>query len=408
MRPFASALLVVGCWLAPGAVQAQDWPQETPTLAGGRIAVGGELTVTVAPDDEGEFNVTDYSGNALQLVRVALSASVRPVDPLTLVAEVRAEGDTTGGPWSALPTALYLRVRPWRDRPIDLQIGRIPPVFGAAGRRVYAHNQVLIGYPLNWQYLTVLRPDSVPSTADELLSARGSYYGYSVGADGYARGVPLATAFRYDTGAEVRFGDERSPVSMSAALTAGTLSRPGMRDSNGGPQVSARAAFRPVMGLVAGVSFAEGRFLARQVKDSLPAASRERRYAQRTWGADVEYSRGYWLVRGELVSARWRLPALEAPRLDQPLRATGVTLEGQYRLTPRLTAAARVDRLSFSRVRGTYVEMPWDAPVTRVEAGVAFKLTRQLIARTSLQVNRRDRGGVRRAVVPTAQVTWWF
>ena len=35
-------------------------------------------------------------------------------------------------------------------------------------------------------------------------------------------------------------------------------------------------------------------------------------------------------------------------------------------------AGARVDRLSFSQLRGSYQTLPWDAPVTRVEAGVAW------------------------------------
>jgi hypothetical protein len=51
--------------------------------------------------------------------------------------------------------------------------------------------------------------------------------GYSVGDDGYARGVPLATAFRYDTGVEGRIGDDASLVSVAVALTNGTLSAPG-------------------------------------------------------------------------------------------------------------------------------------------------------------------------------------
>ena len=67
--------------------------------------------------------------------------------------------------------------------------------------------------PLIWQYLTILRPDAVPANADELIYARdaGWQSGYSVGDGDYARGVPLATAFRYDTGVEARFGDDAEP-----------------------------------------------------------------------------------------------------------------------------------------------------------------------------------------------------
>jgi hypothetical protein len=407
VRPILLAcLLTFGC-VAPRGAAAQGWPAETPTLAGGRIAFGGEITLTAAPDDTGDFNVTDYDRSALQLIRVGLTATIRPIERLTVVTELRAEGDTSGGPWNAIPAALYARVRPWREYPFDIQVGRIPPVFGAAGRRIYAHDNVLIGYPLEWQYLSVLRSDSVPSNADELLYARDAKYGYTVGAGAYERGMPLATAFRYDTGVEARLGDELWPVSVSAAITAGTLSRPGLRSGNGGPQFSTRVAFRPVIGLEAGVSFADGRFLADAVEEELPAAVRNERYAQRTWGADAEYSRGHWLVRAELVSARWNVPVLDRPWLDTPLRSTGLSVEGRYRLLPGLTVATRLDRLTYSGIQGTYVSGPWDAPLTRVETGVAYALTRQVIARVSVQVNDRDRGEVRRATVPAAQVTWW-
>src|SRR5438445_5776950 len=45
----------------------------------------------------------------------------------------------------------------------DVQIGRIPPTFGAFARRTYANDNPLIGYPLAYQYLTSLRADALRS-----------------------------------------------------------------------------------------------------------------------------------------------------------------------------------------------------------------------------------------------------
>ncbi len=399
---------------------AQTLPQETVSLAGGRVTVGGEATVTVAPDDDGQFNYTDYERSALQLLRLGVTASYRPFSRLSFLTELRAEGDTAGGEWTALPSAAYVRVRPWKDRAIDIQAGRIPPVFGAAGRRLYANDNVLIGYPLAWQYLTVLRTDAVPSNADQLLGARSAGWQpwYSVGTQGYARGVPLTTAFRYDTGVEARFGHEQQPLSWAIALTAGTLSSPGARESNGGPQVSTRLAVRPAVGLVFGVSFADGRFLADTLDvsdDAAPqpgydydAVADDGRYHQQTWGADAEYSAGHFLARAEFVTAGWRLPATGAPAITGRLRASGLAVEGRYRLWPGLTTAVRVDRLDFNDIQGTYERAPWDAPVTRVEGGVAWNVTRNVILRGSIQRNTRTRGAVRSATLPALQATVWF
>ena len=208
---------LVGMLLLAGPAAAQVLPQETVSLAGGRLTVGGEVTATVAPDDDGQFNYTDYERSALQLLRLGVTASFRPFSRLSFVTELRAEGDTAGGDWTALASAAYVRIRPWKERALDIQAGRIPPVFGAAGRRLYASDNVLIGYPLAWQYLTVLRTDAVPANADQLLGARSAGWRpwYSVGTPGYARGVPLTTAFRYDTGVEARFGHDHQPVNAA-------------------------------------------------------------------------------------------------------------------------------------------------------------------------------------------------
>jgi hypothetical protein len=394
----------------PGIAVAQSWTDETPSLAGGRVTLGGEVTVTASPEDDGRFNYTDYERNALQLIRVGLTAAVRPVEQIALVTELRAEGDTSGGPWTATPYALYVRVRPWRDRSFDIQAGRIPPVFGVAGRRAYANDNVLIGYPLIWQYLTILRPDAVPANADELIYARNAGWQswYSVGAGNYARGVPLATAFRYDTGVEARFGDDLSRVSVATALTAGTLSSPGTGARSGGPQLSARVAVRPTMGLVLGGSFADGDFLSNAAERDLPPSLRSRRYAQQSWGFDAEYSRGYWLVRAEGIAVRWALPYLYDPPIDDPVTSAGISVEGRYRIAPGVTIGARVDHIGFSELTGSHETLPWDAPVSRIEAGLAWTIARHVTARLSVQHNHRDRGPVMSATLPAVQVSLWF
>ena len=98
--------------------------------------------------------------------------------------------------------AAYVRVRPWRRHRFDIQAGRIPPTFGAFGRRAYSTDNPLIGYPLAYQYLTSLRPDAIPATADDLLRmrARGWRSSFPVGSQTPGPGVPLVTAFRWDTG----------------------------------------------------------------------------------------------------------------------------------------------------------------------------------------------------------------
>ena len=384
-------------------------PQETVALAGGRLTLGGEVTATVAPDDDGQFNYTDYERSALQLLRLGVTASFRPVERIALVTELRAEGDTNGGPWTALPFAAYVRVRPWKDRPFDIQAGRIPPVFGAAGRRIYANDNVLIGYPLAWQYLTVLRSDAVPSSADELIYARSAGWraSYTVGSPGYARGVPLTTAFRYDTGVQARLGAEHQRVSFAAAVTAGTLSSPGARDTNGGPQLSTRLAVRPVTGLDRGRVVRRGAIFRRrsggadahrcrvqlQLRDHdahrgpLRSADlgRRRGVFDRTFPGESRTGQRALAPAGRRRHADRRTAVVNGPDGRRPLP----TRARASRPRPGSIACRS------AQLQGSYQTLPWDAPVTRVEAGVAWSATRNLIVRGSVQHNDRSRGRVR-------------
>src|SRR5688572_25124219 len=119
----APLALLVLC-TAP-VVGAQDLPSGPVSLANGMVVIGTDLSISLTPQDDTDgawFNYTDYEHNALRLFRVAVNADVRLTDRVSVLTEIRSEnGD------NVKPYALYVRVRPWRDRPIDIQGGRIPP-----------------------------------------------------------------------------------------------------------------------------------------------------------------------------------------------------------------------------------------------------------------------------------------
>ena len=402
-----TALLIVVSGSAAGA-RAQGLPEGPITAARGTVTVGGAVTATVGSrDDTAFFNYTDYEHNALRMFRVSLSAMWRPAPQLSFLAELRSEDAQ-----HVIPYALYVRVRPWKARPFDLQAGRIPPVFGAFARRSYGADNPLIGYPLAYQYLTSIRSDAVPFTADDLLAmrARGWRASYPVGVTAPGPGVPLVTAYRWDTGVQARVTGARGEAAV--AVTVGTLANTRVDDDNGGRQVSGRAAWKPVVGLVLGASAARGPFLTATLEDGLAALTTRRAHAQQALGLDAEYSRGYWVVRGEAIESRWNLPGLAAPWIEGPLRARAAFVESRYRITPRFFAAARADRLTFSSIRGQRLfagaPRPWDAPVTRIEAGGGVYVQRNLTFRAVVQRNWRDAGRVRKRTFVSAQVAYWF
>jgi hypothetical protein len=380
-----------------------------PAAAHAQVAVSGEATVTVGSKDEvAYFNYTDYEHNALRLLRLSLAGMWRPTERLAFLTEVRSENIE-----HVVAYALYIRVRPLKGRNFDIQAGRIPPVFGAFARRSYgADANPLIGYPLAYQYLTSLRPDAIPATADDLLfmRARGWRASYPVGDPVPAPGVPLVTAYRWDTGVQAHAVIKG--VDLAAAITRGTLANPRVDDDNHGRQLAARIGYTPIVGLIVGVSASDGEFLTSAISDTYSPVFGSVRYAQRAYGVDGEYSRGYFMMRGELVHSRWNIPALNLPLIENPLTATSGYVEGRYRLTPRYFIAARGDRLTFSRITGQRffagIPTPWDAPVTRIEGGGGVYILRNLVARAIVQRNLRDAGRVTNRTYVSGQLSYWF
>jgi hypothetical protein len=399
-------VLLASCatWLLLAApTLAQVLPTGPVSAFDGRLAVGAEISATVgAEDTTAFFNYTDYEHNTLRMFRVSLSASWRPYERIAAVAEVRSEDLNVVRPYAA-----YLRVRPWLNRPFDIQVGQIPPTFGAFGRRGYqGGDNPVIGYPLAYQYLTSLRPDAAPATVADLLIMRGRGWRttYPIGSSEPGPGVPLISAFRWDTGIQAHW-DGRT-FDVTGSVTTGTLADPRLSDNNGGKQVSGRFAYHPIAGLIVGTSAARGEFFDRYINQVLADSGGSQ--AQTTFGADAEYSRGYWLVRSELVWSRINVPlALPVSTIDAD--SLGVFVEGRYRLTPRIVVSGRADRLTFSRLdAGPKLSPTWDANVTRVEVDAGYYLQRNLMARLAVQYNDRDGGRVHHRTYCSGQIAYWF
>src|SRR5262245_7379090 len=379
-------------------------PSETLAFAGGHVTIGADVSASFGASDSGFFNYTDYDHSALRTFRIDVTGAVNAGTHFALLAEVRTEN--VGG---VVPYALYVRFRPWADRNFDIQAGRVPPTFGAFARRTYASDNPLIGYPLAYQYLTSLRPDSIPSTADELLNkqALGWRLRYTVGDGAFDRGVPLVSAFRFDTGVQAHAGKPNGLLNATVSVTTGTLSNPLFSDDNSGRQVAGRVEVRPALGLVLGTSGARGPFLTETIGRAVGVDAND--YTQTAWGADAEYSRDHYLVRFESIVSAWRLPLVQNPVFDLPLRAFSTSVEGRYRISPEFYAAARVDHLGFSDLAGTVATSPWDAPVTRVEVGGGYSILRNLQAKVSVQRDRRTAGRLqRRATLAAGQLVFWF
>ncbi len=404
--PVRVLLVLLTLLCASQAGRAQGLPAEPFVFANGRVVVSGDVSMTFscshAPDaaactgDTGFFNYSDYDDSTLRMLRAGVSTSVRLGRKLAALGDLRLQNAHAPRPYG-----LYLRYKPFERYDFDIQGGRIPSTFGAFARRAYSMDNPLIGYPLAYQYLTSLRYDALPQTEDDLFRMRGRGWlsSFPLGDQTPEAGMPLANAFRWDTGIQAH--GAIGMVEAAASVTAGSLSHPLFHENNGGKQLAARMIVRPAAGLVAGVSASRAPYVTSGSAEAAGAAAGD--FVQTAFGADVEYSRDHYLLRFEALAAAYDLATIE-PRL----RALATMVEGRYKLTPRVHVAARFDRLGFNTIASPTRTGPWEAPVTRWEVGGGYALQRNSNLRLSVQRNRRDGGRVRSMTALSAQLLYWF
>jgi hypothetical protein len=402
--PRVAGLVFCACLGArTAAAQLPEGPYVTPD---GRVTLAGEFSATAGPHDTTAFfNYNDYNHDALRTVRVRLLGEWRLTSQFAFLGELRSENND-----NLEAAALYLRWRPWTGHEFDVQAGRIPPVIGAFARHAYGRDNLVIGTPLAYQYLTSLRPDALPATYDDVLRmrARGWRPSYPIGSQSIEPGVALVSAFRWDTGVETHW--QNGVVDLAAALTRGSPAVPVVRETNSGLEWSGRVALTRIPGLTIGFSAAHGDWIEDSVLNLLPPSQRTSS-SQTIVGSDFEYGRSGFLMRAEWLKSVFNLPIATATPTATSLGSSSGFVEGRYRWTPRWQTSARAERLDFTSLPSTLnpsVRLPWDAPVVRVEGVVGYRALRNLELRAGWQYDWRDGGRVTERGYPTGQVLYWF
>jgi hypothetical protein len=131
-------------------------------------------------------------------------------------------------------------------------------------------------------------------------------------------------------------------------------------------------------------------------------------FAQTAWGGDVEYARGYYVLRAETVVSQWTLPPLGSPAITAPLRAVATYVEGRYKIRPGFYVAARADHLGFNEIMGSAGPASWEATTRRIEVGGGYSIQRNLLLKVTAQRDTRDGGRVRKALMLAGQLVFWF
>ena len=112
---------------------------------------------------------------------------------------------------------------------------------------------------------------------------------------------------------------------------------------------------------------------------------------------------------GEMIWSRWNVPFAVTPEQGDTVSSLGAS-----RTVSVLAALVRRGARRSPGVLGDYRTAfggrptTWDAPVLRYEAGGGFFIRRNIVARGTVQWNRRDSSRARSRTFLSGQVSYWF
>jgi hypothetical protein len=276
-----------------------------------------------------------------------------------------------------------IRVTDVLSLPLSIEAGETDLPFGNLGERRYPKTNPFLSLPLAHEHVTSLR------TSDHRV------YLYDGSYQAAGNGFRLLDGGLYDLGVKL-FGSV-GPLDYALAVTNGMVSSTSSYGSNGlngskGIGTTGRVALTPVIGLTVGVSYARGPFLKDPVAYAgYPTVGGDDPLAHRQEivGADIDFSIDHLSVYGEAFKNSWDFAAEYGTSLD----AVGFSLEGRYTIVPRLTAAVRVGGLRFNSITAypspsSPVQLPWDHDVTRLEAAIGYRLSREALLKLVYTVHR--------------------
>ena len=361
------------------------------------LTVGGDVSATfelrdvarrhvALHDDTGFFNYTDYEHSALRMLRVDVTAAVKAGDRALAARR---------GPQRERRTARPLRAL--RARPAVALARRSTSRSGAC-RRPSARSRGALSRRQPADRLSAGL--SVPDLASP---RRAAGQRRRTAADARARvavellGREPARRQRAAARQRVPLGHRRAgPRGQStssdatASVTTGTLANPLVGDDNAGRQVAGRVALRPVAGPDRRRVGRARTVRRRPTRCTCAGVNADAgSFTQTAWGADVEYSRDYYLRRFETIVSDWRLPLI-----DRPSTAAARARRSSKDATRfgRASTSRRASIISASaESSGLRRDDRWDAPVTRLEVGGGYSLQRNLLLKAAYQHNTRGR-----------------
>lgn len=322
------------------------------------------------------------SGNTMVQPRLSLFVDSRIGSHAYLFVQARVDRgfDPADARVEARADEYALRLIPWTETQLNIQVGKFSTVVGGWVPRHLSWDNPFVSAPLIYENPTAVSDTEAPSSPEAYLERAGDAheeaYEYNSVLWGpvYTSGASVSGAVgRWEAAAAIRNAPPSSrPESWS-------VSDIGFRH----PSFEGRVGFRPGLPWSLGVSASDGCYFRPEAELGLPMDRGIGDYRQILVGQDVGYAWHHLQLWAEVFQARFEVPAVgNADTL-------GWYLEAKYKLAPQWFAAWRWNQQWFSNVPdGDGGKARWGDDTWRIDTGLGYRAT----AHTQIKVQHYLKG----------------
>ena len=331
-----------------------------------RARVSGTLDLEFYHFTQPAPGLIDSTHNDLVNPRLTffLDAQIGPA--IYFYGQVRADRhfDPTDGGAQLRFDEYALRITPWSDGRVTLQVGKFATVIGRWVQRHLSWDNPFLNAPLIYENVTTIEDRAAPLFAaefdPELRDAKREYNPVIWGPD-YATGSSVSGQLgQFDYAFEIK----------NSALAARPESWDATRVGFDRPTVSGRVGFRPNEMWTFGAFASSGPYLLDAAEPTLPRGRGPGDFREILVGQDITFAWHHLQVWAEFHEARFEVPHVGGADVF------GYFLEAKYKLTPQLSAAVRWNEQRFGTVPdGSGGKAQWGRDAWRIDAALAYRFT---------------------------------
>ncbi len=337
-------------WLVAAA-----WASGAAHGAASQLTVQGLQDLTAIETDDDSRALSRNEGDAAGIGRLRLWVGGELVPGLTglVLGEVEGGDGTPAGQTEAQIEQAFLRYTLARGPGLMVDAGKISCPFGNFSDRTFSNVNPLIGAP-----------------------------------DGYDVSYPLGLVITGKvTRLDYRVAALDGPMTNESYVPpAGNAWRPGVG-----------LGVTPLIGFRIGGYYTEGPYLGPSVEAMLPTGADWRDFDQRILGFELEFSRGYFELNGDLA-----LSSYDVPLHPEASEGQAWFLEPKYSFTPRLFTALRLEGNDYPYIRPQSATdwLAVNAKFYDLELGVGWRFTPGLLLKASGRFDRWEVDPSRAAFFP--------